>query len=90
MQGLASPLDWTTGNGGKWMPDPLNLFMNVPVTNLGDGQRGETRIEAPRSRKGDLVVLRAEVDLVVVMSACPMDLNEVNGGICRGVEFEVL
>jgi uncharacterized protein len=37
------------------------------------------RFEEPRSRPGDLVRLRAETDLIVVMSACPQDLVPVNG-----------
>lgn len=75
----------------KWTPDPLNLFMNVPVSSVSDGTGGELQIERPRSQVGDFVVLRAEMDVLVVMSACPMDLNDVNGGggIVRDVGFEV-
>lgn len=78
------------GSMEGWTPDPLNLFMNVPVKELGGGRGGELGIEAPWSRQGEYVVLRAEVDLVVVMSACPMDLNDVNGRVCRGVKFELV
>lgn len=56
------------------VPSPLNLFMNVPWE-----PDGSLRYEAPRSRPGDLVRLRAEEDLIVVMSACPQDLLPVNG-----------
>ncbi len=56
------------------LPAPFNLFMNVPWTS-----DGTLRFEAPRSRPGDLVQLRAETDLIVVMSACPQDLTPVNG-----------
>jgi uncharacterized protein len=84
------------GGGGeqleeRWtMPDPLNLFMNVPVAELRGGEGGGLGIERPRCTRGDFVVLRAEVDVVVVMSACPMDLNEVIGRQCRDVEYEVI
>ncbi len=71
-------------------PDPLNLFMNVPVTELGGGEGGGMGIEKPRSKQGDFVVVRAEVDLVVVMSACPMDMNDVNGRVVKDVDFEVI
>jgi len=77
----------------EWTPDPLNVFMNVPVTTgLGrDAGGGKIRCEPPVSRAGDYVVLRAEVDCVAVMSACPNDvIREVNGGECTSVEFEVL
>jgi uncharacterized protein YcgI (DUF1989 family) len=56
------------------VPAPLNLFMNVPW-----GPDGSLRYEPPRSKPGDLVRLRAEKDLIVVMSACPQDLVPVNG-----------
>lgn len=56
------------------VPAPLNLFMNVPWS-----PDGSLRFEEPRSRPGDLVRLRAETDLIVVMSACPQDLVPVNG-----------
>jgi uncharacterized protein YcgI (DUF1989 family) len=56
------------------LPAPFNLFMNVPWT-----PDGTLRFEAPRSKARDLVQLRAETDLVVVMSACPQDLVPVNG-----------
>jgi uncharacterized protein YcgI (DUF1989 family) len=48
--------------------------MNIPW-----GGDGSLTFEAPRSRPGDLVRLRAETDLIVVMSACPQDLLPVNG-----------
>jgi uncharacterized protein len=56
------------------LPAPFNLFMNVPWA-----RDGALRFEAPLSRAGDLVGLRAETDLIVVMSACPQDLTPVNG-----------
>lgn len=56
------------------LPAPLNLFMNVPWS-----QDGSLRFEPPVSSPGDLIRLRAETDLVVIMSACPQDLTPVNG-----------
>jgi uncharacterized protein YcgI (DUF1989 family) len=43
------------------------------------------------SKKGDYMVLRAELDCVVVMSACPQDLVPVNGKDCipHDLHFEV-
>jgi uncharacterized protein len=63
------------------VPAPLNLFMNVPWS-----PDGALRFEEPRSRPGDLVRLRAETDLIVVMSACPQDLVPVNGRDQRPTE----
>lgn len=56
------------------VPSPLNLFMNVPVS---DGR--SIAFEAPVSRPGDHVTLRAEMDVVLVFSACPQDMVPVNG-----------
>ncbi|WP_158892027.1 MULTISPECIES: DUF1989 domain-containing protein [unclassified Pseudomonas] len=55
-------------------PASLNLFMNVPVAQDGSVQR-----VPPRSHAGDRVTLRAEMDLMVVLSACPQDITPING-----------
>lgn len=55
-------------------PASLNLFMNVPVD-----ADGAVRRHPPASRPGDTVCLRAELDLVVVFSACPQDITPING-----------
>jgi uncharacterized protein YcgI (DUF1989 family) len=54
-------------------PSPLNLFMNVHTH--GDGH---IEFLAPVSRPGEHVSLRAEMDLILVMSACPQDITLVN------------
>jgi uncharacterized protein len=69
------------------VPDPLNLFMNVNVDwNGGTG----IELREPTSTPGSYVVLRAEVDCVLVMSACPNDITAVNGRNCRDVLFEII
>jgi uncharacterized protein YcgI (DUF1989 family) len=55
-------------------PSPLNLFMNIPWT-----QAGGLSFEEPKTKPGDFVVLRAEIDAVVAMSACPQDILPING-----------
>lgn len=62
-------------------PSPLNLWMNIPVAPDGAITWGE-----PLSRPGDHVVLRALMDCVVVMSACPQDILPINGAACRPTE----
>ncbi len=62
-------------------PSPLNLFMNIPWT-----AEGGLSFEAPVSKPGDYVVLRAEMDLVVAFSACPQDILPINGELCEPVE----
>jgi uncharacterized protein YcgI (DUF1989 family) len=56
------------------VPATFNAFMNVPV-----GPDGSLTVELPLSRAGDSVTLRAEVDLVVGVAACPADLSACNG-----------
>lgn len=60
-------------------PDPLNLWMNIPVA-LRDGRSagGGLSFDPPVSRKGDFVVLRAMQDCIIVMSACPQDILKIN------------
>ncbi|KAI1093614.1 hypothetical protein F5B19DRAFT_449062 [Rostrohypoxylon terebratum] len=67
-----------------WIPDPLNLFMNVAVDH-----RGGLEIRPPTSERGQYVVLRAEMDLVIVMSSCPQDMVPVNGGGPADCEYEI-
>jgi len=55
-------------------PSPLNLFMHVPVS-----ADGRIEFAAPLSKPGQYVCLRAEMDLVLVLSACPQDITAVNG-----------
>lgn len=60
-----------------WTPGPLNLFMNIPI-----GAGGAVVRLPPESRPGDYVVLGAEMDLVIVFSACPQDITPINGPAC--------
>jgi uncharacterized protein YcgI (DUF1989 family) len=55
-------------------PAAMNVFMNIPVAEDGS----VTRLP-PRSRPGDALFLRAEMNLVVVVSACPQDITPING-----------
>ena len=67
------------------VPCPLNLWMNIPV-------HADSHIEwlAPVSAPGDYVDLRAELDCVVVMSACPQDIIAVNATNPMELHFCVL
>lgn len=56
------------------VPQPVNVFMNIPVeADGGLSWRPAT------SRPGDAITFEAVMDCVVVVSACPMDLNSING-----------
>ena len=68
------------------VPDPFNLWMNIPVT-----PQGEVSFEPTISRKMDVVRLLALTDVLAVMSACPQDMNPINGKDCipSDVHFQV-
>ena len=55
-------------------PCPLNLWENSRVQ-----PDGAQVIAPPVSAAGDFVVLRAELDLLIVFSACPQDMVPTNG-----------
>jgi uncharacterized protein len=66
-----------------FLPTPLNVFMNVEVE-----ADGTLSIHPPRTRAGDSLVLRAEMDLVVALSACPASL--CNGGSAKPLGYEIV
>jgi uncharacterized protein YcgI (DUF1989 family) len=78
---------FAAGYDSAIVPNPVNLWMNIPVH---DSER--LSLEPPVSRPGDHVVLRALIDVVVVFSACPMDVTPINGPdrMPKAVHVEVL
>lgn len=52
------------------IPTTLNIFMNVEV-----GSTGELRILPPRSKAGDAFTIRAEMDLIVGLTACSAEMS---------------
>lgn len=62
-------------------PCPLNLFMNIPIQ-----PNGKLSIQPPVSTPGSFVTFRAEMDVLMVFSACPQDMVPVNGVNCTPTE----
>ena len=62
------------GKQSAFTPGPLNLFMNFPVSATGVITR-----EPPVSQPGDYVMFDVKADLLMVISACPQDIQTVNG-----------
>lgn len=60
----------TLGVALPHVPQPVNFFMNVAV--LPDGS---VRFGSPRTAADDFVLLRAFVDCLAVISACPQEWN---------------
>ncbi|KAF2823358.1 hypothetical protein CC86DRAFT_372334 [Ophiobolus disseminans] len=77
-------------------PTPLHLFMNAPLdvdskaNSEGAGAKGiNLKVEEPKGKKRSFVRFRADRDVVVVFSACPMDVGQQNGGRCMAANFMV-
>jgi uncharacterized protein len=65
------------------IPTTFNIFMNVAI-----GLTGELTIGPPQSRAGDYLLLRAEMDLVVGVTACSAELS--NNGSFKPIDVEVI
>lgn len=74
----------TLGLTAQETPCPLNLFMNVPVC-----ENGGLKFVPPVSQAGQYVALRAEMDAIVVMSACPQDVTAVNGMMPTDAHYSI-
>lgn len=64
------------------IPTTFNVFMNVAV-----GPTGELTIGPPTSRAGDFLDLRAEMDLVVGVTACSAEMS--NNYSFKPIDVEV-
>jgi uncharacterized protein YcgI (DUF1989 family) len=64
------------------IPCAFNLFMNVPVA-----PDGTLRVDPPVSRPGDHIRLRAQMDLVIGLTACSAYAS--NGGSFKPIHYEV-
>ena len=66
------------------VPSPVNIFENV-----GIDKTGRLEILPPVATRGDHITLRAELDLILVLSTCPMDIVPTNGADRRVKAVEV-
>jgi len=73
------------GHDGIEIPQPINLFMSVGVEPDGSLTWGPAPTKA-----GDDVVFRARIDAIVVASACPQDLNDINNYRPSSIGLELL
>ena len=65
------------------IPTTFNIFMNVDVN-----PDGRLEIKPPRSGPGDHVVLRAEMDMYVGLTACSAEMS--NNHSFKPIDFEIL
>lgn len=66
------------------MPDPVDLFQNSPPQ-----PDGRIDVLASINPPGGYVTLRAERDLLLVVTACSVDFHPTNGDACTEIEIEV-
>jgi uncharacterized protein len=67
------------------IPQPINLFMNIPVRD-----EGELGWEPAPTKPGDSVTLQAVIDCVIVVSACPQDIVSINNNDPTPIAIELL
>jgi uncharacterized protein len=72
------------GIGAHEVPDVFNMFMNAGV-----GADGLIRIGPPMAKKGDYMDLRAEMDILCAISACPDDKSVCNNHKPKPVGVEI-
>lgn len=66
------------------IPTAFNVFMNVPV----DASSGRIEVLSPPGKAGDHIVMRAEMDLVIALTACSAYAS--NGGAFKPIDYEIL
>jgi hypothetical protein len=68
--------------GPDRIPTAFNCFMNVPVD-----ASGRLTVEPPLSKAGDRIVFRAEMDLIIGLTACSAFAS--NGGSFKPIAYRV-
>lgn len=64
------------------IPTAFNIFMNVEMSPAG-----ELAVAPPLSKAGDHITLRAEMDLIVALTACSAEQS--NNWSFKPIEFEI-
>ncbi len=59
------------GIGSDEIPVCFNIFMNVEV----ESETGKIRVLPPRSKAGDYVIIKAQMDLIIGMTACSAGMS---------------
>ncbi len=67
-----------------YTPASLNLFMNIPWRQDGALQWGNCQC-----KPGDSTTFKAEMDAIIVFSACPQDLLPINNGITTEAHYQI-
>lgn len=65
------------------LPTAFNIFMNVPV----HADSGTLSVDPPSSKAGDFIELRAEMDLIIGLTAC--SAYDSNGGTFKPIDYSI-
>ncbi|MBW3097275.1 DUF1989 domain-containing protein [Pseudohoeflea coraliihabitans] len=71
------------GIGPDDIPTAFNIFMHVSV----DGDTGEIAVLPPKSKPGQKTVFRAEMDLIIALTAC--SAGQSNNFRYKPIEYQV-
>lgn len=75
------------GLGWRDIVPNINFFCSVPVSEDGDTKKSV--FEKGNSIAGDYVMLRAETDVLSIISNCPQINNPCNSGNPTEIQIEV-
>jgi hypothetical protein len=67
-------------------PDQISTTLNI-FMNVWTDADGELHIDPPTSRAGDRFTLRAEMDLLVGLTACSAEKS--NNGRCKPIDYQI-
>jgi uncharacterized protein len=63
---------------------PFNIFMNTVLH-----QNGELQVEKPLSSSEDYIKMKAEMDVIIAISACPVEESPCNGYFSSSIKIEI-
>lgn len=66
------------------IPDPVNIFQYTQIT------AGKMTPLPAQTKAGDSITLKAEIDLYIIVTACSMDLEPINGTQCSRIKIEII
>ena len=67
------------------LPSPFNLWQNTPVE-----QSGVIQPNPPVSKKGDFIIFKAMMNMVICLSACPQDITSICGNKPTNAHFQII
>ncbi|QLE02850.1 urea carboxylase-associated family protein [Galbibacter sp. BG1] len=65
------------------IPTAFNIFMNVVFD-----ESGSLKVITPTTKPGDHVIFRAEMDLIIALTAC--SAKDSNGGTFKPIQYELI